>query len=506
MRVRWITGALLAVAGLVGVADAYQVRLKLGRKTTAPPAATSARGPQSSIVCSGTAVAAGASIQTAVDGAAAGTTFCLGAGIHRQQTVTPKANQQFIGDYGAVMNGSKVLSSWTQDGARWYATGQTQTQHSPLVGECYPEYPMCQNPEDLWFNGTLKRRVSALTDVTAGTWFLDYSADRIYVGDNPTSFTVETSTTANLYAFTGSASGVVIKNLTIEKYAAPAQVGAVHGLSGTSWVVQNNTVQHNHGIGIRGGPSMLATLNIVQFNYQLGVGGTFNSGTVDDNEIAFNNVQYNYGWEGGGTKFTFSNGLTVSDNFVHHNLGPGIWFDIDNINFTVSGNTSEDNSCGNLNAACPGIFIEISYGGSIFNNTVRRNGLAFNPFLWGAGILIAASGGNGIEIYSNTVEDNGDGITLIQQPRGGGAFGQYLVQNVYVHDNTVKDGIGTSGAAADFADPGLFVGRNNRFESNTYLNAGTCNRFSWNFTEFQSFTTWQNSYGNDSPVGSCTVY
>jgi parallel beta-helix repeat protein len=53
--------------------------------------------PPVAAVCSGVSVPAGSGIQQAVDANGAGTVFCLGAGTFTQQSVQPKAGQQFIG-------------------------------------------------------------------------------------------------------------------------------------------------------------------------------------------------------------------------------------------------------------------------------------------------------------------------------------------------------------------------------------------------------------------------
>jgi len=67
------------------------------------------RGPQPSIACPAGAhyIAPGASIQAAVDGNPTWTTFCLGAGIHPiTSPVTPKTGDAFVGEYGAILDGS----------------------------------------------------------------------------------------------------------------------------------------------------------------------------------------------------------------------------------------------------------------------------------------------------------------------------------------------------------------------------------------------------------------
>lgn len=61
-------------------------------------------GPQD-VTCTGVNLKPGDNIQTAVAANAENTIFCLAAGTYPQQSVTPKAGQQFIGAKGATLDG-----------------------------------------------------------------------------------------------------------------------------------------------------------------------------------------------------------------------------------------------------------------------------------------------------------------------------------------------------------------------------------------------------------------
>ena len=130
----------------------------------------------------------------------------------------------------------------------------------------------------------------------------------------------------------------------------------------------------------------------------------------------------------------------------------------------------------------------------IRNNIVRRNGFR-DPrgWFWRAGILIAAS--PDVEIYGNTVEDNANAIVGIQQNRGTGALGPYLIFNLWVHDNQVRMQVGQTGVVQDMGDNSVFTGRNNHFDRNTYTLGSNARYFVWmngNRTEGE----WQ-GYGLD---------
>ena len=65
---------------------------------------------------------------------------------------------------------------------------------------------------------------------------------------------------------------MTVQGLIIEKYASPAQAGAIAGDSGDDWVFEDNEVRWNHGTGIRAGDRWKVLRNKVHHNGQLGIG------------------------------------------------------------------------------------------------------------------------------------------------------------------------------------------------------------------------------------------
>jgi hypothetical protein len=276
----------------------------------------------------------GQNIQSAVGANPEGTTFVLKPGLYRFQAIIPKNGNTFIGESGAILSGARYLSSFQSQGQYWVTSSPTDKISAP--GKCEPDSPACVLPEDLFVNDVPLKRVTSLSNVGPGKWYLDYSTDKIYLGENPHGKKVEISETR--HAFYGSAKNVTIRGLIIEKYANPAQTGAVHAMvtSGPlshNWKVENNEIRLNHGGGIRIGDRIQLINNNIHHNGQIGIIGTGNDVLVEDNEIAHNNYAgYYIGWEAGGTKFVSTENLVVRNNFVHHNQGPGLWTDIDNYN------------------------------------------------------------------------------------------------------------------------------------------------------------------------------
>jgi parallel beta-helix repeat protein len=313
----------------------------------------------------------GQDIQAAVNAAGPGTSFTLKPGVHRLQMVRPKEGDTFASEPGAILSGARPLLSFARAGSVWVATGQAQ--QNPRAGVCEPEYSRCTFPEQLFIDDQPLRHVDSLREVVDGTWFFDYTAHQIYIGTDPADRRVETSVTA--VAFDATANRVTITGLVIEKYANPAQRGAVNGEGKTDWVVAGNEIRLNHGVGVRVGAASRVEGNNVHHNGQLGVSAQGAAVIVGNNEIAFNNTaHFDAGWEAGGGKFVSTSGLVLRGNFVHHNAGPGLWADIDNIGTLYEDNTCEDNQRS-------GIFHEISYAAVIRNNIVRRNGFGMSDWM-----------------------------------------------------------------------------------------------------------------------------
>jgi hypothetical protein len=167
-----------------------------------------------------------------------------------------------------------------------------------------------------------------------------------------------------------------------------------------------------------------------------------------------------------GTKFVGTKNLVVRRNFVHHNVGPGLWTDVNNIDVLYEGNRIEDN-------AKAGLTHEISYRAIIRRNVITRNGTSRPYPYWVERACILISNSSDVEVYENICEDNWQGIAALHVYRGVGSnLGAWEVRNLRVHQNEVRTinaegGRGRSGLVADSASP-VFYRMGNRFDANKY--------------------------------------
>jgi parallel beta-helix repeat protein len=408
----------------------------------------------------------GEDIQARVNVSPPGATFVLKSGVHRLQSIVPRNGDTFSGEPGTVLSGATLLTTAVRSGSYWVVADQRQEgrRHGTVAdGVCRSTAPRCGYPEDLFLDDVPLEHVSSLAEVGPGKWHFDYGVNQIYLWDDPTGRKLEASVTAK--AFAGAAARVTLRALVVEKYASPTQEAAID--LGPDWIIEDSEVRWNHFSGISSGPRSIARRNHVHHNGAFGFQGAGEGPVVAGNEISYNGVAgYNPFWGAGGAKWVWTIRMVVRDNFSHHNRGPGLWTDVNNIHTVYENNRVEDNERG-------GILHEISYDATIRDNVVRRNGTGRDWPHWttGAGIEVISS--RNVEVTGNTVEDNWQGITALDDHRGAGNAGPYTIVNLNVHHNTIRsrvvdDGAGRTGLV-DTKGTGAFQSTsNNRFHQNTY--------------------------------------
>ena len=406
-----------------------------------------------------TKLQAGDDIQAAVDASPQGEIFTLEPGVYRLQTVFPKDGQQFHGMDGAILNGARLLVDWTKQGQLWISEGLPKPRRPH--GICHRDGDLCRHREDLFVDDRLFERVASLSKLGPAKWY--YQDRTAYLSASPIGKTVELSTIP--LAIGGNSSGVVLKNLVVEKYASAAQKSAIDATEGEAWRIEDVTARWNHGIGLRIGKNIIVRGGFYGYNGQMGMGGKGDDALIERVELAHNNFAgFSMAWEAGGAKFVLSDGIVIRDSCIHHNDGIGLWIDIDNNNILIEGNRIFDN-------ARSGVSYEISRDGTIRDNLIAQNGRSRGAWLWGSQILIQNS--RNVSVYGNRVEvaaDSGNGISVIFQNRQDGKGVPYLATGNVVRENEIvmMGRQGQSGIVADHRVEWFWQELENEFDRNTY--------------------------------------
>jgi hypothetical protein len=385
-------------------------------------------------------------------GQPAGTTFQFRAGTYRFNTpILPRTGDQFVGTLvggkrAAIISGANILTNWKFNKRTWFTTGQRQ--EGELVGDsslCLPNNPRCNYPEELFINDELKKHVPTLSEVRPGTWFFDRDNDTVYIGDNPKGKLVELSTRGQFFLVPGSVvTKVLIEDLVIEKFASPTGIGAVNlgysPLGCYDWTIQSSEVRQCHGAGIGNDAETKALYNYVHHNGNFGFFGAGWNIVIEGNEIAYNNTSgHDPYWGAGGSKWVYTSDMIVRGNYSHHNGGPGLWTDINNVRTIYEDNVVEYN-------ALSGIFHEISYEAKIRRNICRFNGQEKRWPWWTANAGISVVSSRNVEVYENHCEENWQEITGLDDGRGDGTLGPWVLDNFNVHHNNT---VNTTGSTAE---------------------------------------------------------
>lgn len=117
---------------------------------------------------------------------------------------------------------------------------------------------------------------------------------------------------------------------------------------------------------------------------------------------------------------------------------------------------------------------EISYGATISNNTIIRNGLLVGGG-WIAGDGVFISTASNVEAFNNVISGNADGIVIYEDPtRGSGSEGTYSATNENIHDNYITIGAGTTDAASGLTGFMSIAGGAEQYPTNSFANDHYC--------------------------------
>ena len=451
----------------------------------------SSYGPRSH-TCFGSRVTPHDDVASVVASQPAGVTFCLSPGRYRvAEPIRPRDGDTIWGQPGTQLDGSLPVTDWHRDTYGWRSDVRLNTS-AHRVGVCADAVRNpCQRAEQVFRDERPLVRVTALPDLRRGTFFVDYDAKAVYVADNPAGSRIDL---ASAETAIGSASrDVTVRDLEVEKFATPAQQGAIM-VAGAGWTISACNVHGNHGAGVYvGGDHARVVGNTLHDNGQLG-GASHRARdlTVLENYLSRNNTDgfLVNDWEAGGWKATGTEGI-FGRNQVRDNASVGLWFDLHSDGIRASGNTVIGN-------AADGIRFEISSHGQILWNVVRRNGWRSGAgggpgLFYGAGITINTS--TDVLVCCNSVDDNVNGVSLQARDRQGSLARGCQLARVAVRGNRVSLGGGDNGLVQDVGDPSCFTTSGNVFENNRYrMDHADRAAFAW-FGRYLTLREWHDRYG-----------
>ncbi len=246
---------------------------------------------------------------------------------------------------------------------------------------------MAAHPDQVWIGGTELRQVSSQSAVRSGTFYVNYSTGRMYIGNDPSRPVRRRERPAA--GLPASRVRDALLGFGIRRFAdsVPHQ-GVITAYSDTT-TIENVDVRDSAtaGIGIFGSNSRLNRVSVIGSG-QLGVGAHHadnfiisNSTMRDSNDQYFNPTP-----SAGGIKVTTSRGVTLANSDIRGTYGNGFWvdestYDITVVNNAIHGNTGR------------GVFLELSAKVVVADNLIK----------WNGGEQFIARNSNGIQLLNNTI-------------------------------------------------------------------------------------------------------
>ncbi len=320
--------------------------------------------------------------------------------------------------------------------------------------------------------GTATPNTTSITPKTGNTFVGEFGA----ILDGTAWVTADATAAAFRSHLNGTINTVTIRNLEIQHMPQRA-IHAWHSNS-TGWVIEYNNI-HDCFCGIS-----FPVASTIAHNYVHACTGDSNGGLIPNGAYistggANSVVEYNEFSYCGDTQkvIDFADNIIFRHNYIHHNAGPGIWYDGSCSGGLIEYNTIEYNTS-------EGVFYEISRTGIVRNNLIRHNG----------DVAVFISTSQNCEIYNNTLEENWRGIAFFanldivggSDPSG---FAWDLASN-YAHNNSIQITAGQT-AAFPLSNYMTFIGtlvvstpytngtKNLVFDYNHYHHSTTDNLFYW---------------------------
>ena len=282
------SGVLTALAtGTVTVQATYQSLTAQFTTTLVSSTSSSSYGPQSTITCPAGAVDIwpGQSIQTSINLNTGDKTFCLRAGVHSlTSSITPKTGNTFVGEYGAILDGTNWSTSDTTQAA--FRAHNQDIDYVTIRNLRILNMPWKGIHAYYWLtpdNWTIENNEIAGNHV--GIMFPDHSTIRNnYIHHN---YGDPSSNDAALRG--GGYGGYFSSNTTFENNEIAYNGKEQKVMDSQNVTFRNNFVHHNQGDGIwydGGNPGALIEGNRVEDNarngifYEAGLGSVIRNNTI----------------------------------------------------------------------------------------------------------------------------------------------------------------------------------------------------------------------------------
>lgn len=403
--------------------------LPVGQTSYPPPPGALYTSTSGSDANSGSERAPLRTIARAVSAAPWGGTVVVRGGTYREQVKVygKKVTIQPYPGEAVWLSGSDVISGWVADGSAWRKDGWTasfaRVSSGPRID---PAKPLAGWPDMVFYDGRSLRQVSSRAAVTPGTFYVDYTADKLFVGDNPAGRLVEASVRSEALHL-NKANSSIVRGIGVKHYATPTdRFGAVRGYA-DNLLFENVVFLQNAAAGVSLIGSNITVRNSTsESNGQLGLHAhNTRALRVEGTSIVGNNTEgFVQTHAAGGAKLTRATAPVFKADRIERNTGTGLWFDESSSDIVVASSLVSNN-------VRHGIAVELSARATIVSNVAAYNGES--------GVMILDS--SDIGVWNNTLVQNHRGIYVVEGTRTSATPGfTWDVDRITVRNNVISQG------------------------------------------------------------------
>ncbi len=423
-----------------------------------------------------------------------------------QNRITNKITIQAYPGEEPWIKGSIVITDWEKVAGTnvWVHANWPYEFPENTVEEDIGINPLCDNRDMIFINDRSLRQVDSLKKVSAGTFYIDYAGDKLYIGADPATGRIESTRFASPLVRKSPSgaeirvpNGTTIKGLGFTHYADQGLEAVCFG----GLRLEDNTFSWNGTAGATlVAPTAVIRGNIFAFNGGVGMSGNnLRETLVEGNHAYQNNIEsYSLSWSAAGIKVIATKNMRLRSNLIENNHAVGIWLDISAIDNELIYNTVRDN--GGF-----GIFSETSNGTFIAGNILVNN----------KNYGVALSDADSSEVWNNTIVSNtGRGFFIKDTPREskntmpGGTFYSYVFANSkecswITRANVIKNNlvVTNTGLWMENTAPSVLQVKESDFNGYYRTAAAEGNVYRWsnvNYTTLEAFKTAFPAYEKNS--------
>ncbi len=357
-------------------------------------------------------------IAKAISKASSGQTIVVRGGTYHESVLIPDGKSVVVRNYPGEtvwLDGAETLTGFTASSGGYATAWNLDFDASPTYtrgaadstkeawGFVNADYPMAANPEQVWIAGERQTQVKNLASLKAGTFYVDKSANKLYLGTNPNGKKVEASTL--IKAMSIRAANTTVDGINVKRFSPSVpDMGAVTAEK-SGITLKNLSVQDSATTGINVSATKNTISNVkISGSGMLGMNAVYADGLQVQNLTSNGNNTENFNSSpvSGGLKITRTRGVVVKNSQFTNNKGPGLWIDESVYDSKILNNDM-------LNNSGHGLSLEISAKSTVANNRIVGNG--------GNGIKLNNT--NDVAIWNNTISGSNRVLNIVQDARRG---------------------------------------------------------------------------------------